>query len=238
MKTAIMQPYVFPYIGYFQLIAAVDVFVFYDDVNFIKRGWINRNSILVNGRAQLLSFPCIKASQNKLIADVAIDPDAKAFRKREKTIRQAYTNAPYFDAVFPLVEAVFAAGHCSISDFAIDSVTRIADYLDMDTRLLRSSEDFAHTRGQGKAERLKTITRALGSRHYINAIGGQKLYTASDFAEDGINLQFLNPGITPYRQFDGDFIPNLSMIDVLMFNSKAQVKAMLADYELGVFEEY
>src|SRR5690606_945429 len=129
MKLAVMQPYLFPYIGYFQLINAVDVFVFYDDVAYIKNGWINRNRILMNGKSHYITVPCSKASYNKMIKSVQFDSRSKDYRKIVKTIKQAYVKAPFFEQVFPMMEQVFSTSSNRISALAQRSLVEVSDYL-------------------------------------------------------------------------------------------------------------
>ena len=229
---AVMQPYIFPYIGYFQLINAVNEFIFYDDVNFIKRGWINRNKILVNGKEHLISFPCIKASQNKLVKETKIDVSDKEYKKNLNSIEFNYKKSPHFNDVYPLVKGVLNQNHDTIADLCIFSVKSISSYLGLDTKFKKSSEDFQHTKKYKKNERLKAITKLENASTYVNAIGGRELYDKSDFKDSAIDLYFLNPKFKPYQQFDNDFVSGLSIIDVLMFNSKENVIKMVNQYEL------
>lgn len=228
----IMQPYIFPYIGYFQLVNAVDLFVFYDDVQFIKRGWINRNKILVKGQEKLITFPCIRASPTKRIKDVEIDLGNRGFQKLHKTISESYQKAPFFEDVFPIVQKIFDSECTNIGELASESVILCANYLELKTKFSFSSHKYADSKKMKRADRLIHITRSEGSNRYINAIGGQELYDKEYFRANGINLSFLNPKIDEYVQYGGDFVPGLSIIDVLMFNSKSRVKEMLSNYNL------
>ncbi|MDE1208099.1 WbqC family protein [Tenacibaculum larymnensis] len=232
MKVAIMQPYIFPYLGYFQLIKSVDVFVFYDDVNFIKRGWVNRNKILVNNKEKLISFPCIAASQNKLINEVTVDLNDKQYVKLLQTIKQAYVKAPYYSQVYPVIEEVFFSSATTIAELAIISIKAITAYLNLDTIFYNSSASFSSSKGVDKADRLITITKQLGADTYINAIGGTEIYTKDYFKENKVSLYFLEPELFNYKQFNEECIKGLSIIDILMFNDKEQVNEMLKNYDL------
>ena len=143
MKVAIMQPYFFPYIGYFQLIDSADIFVFYDDVNYIKRGWINRNRLLVNGKEKFFTIELSKQSQNKLINETEILADTKSFDELLKMIRLNYNRAPNFKATYSLIEYILRRPYKSISELAISSVTSISDYLSIDTEFKISSKSLA-----------------------------------------------------------------------------------------------
>ena len=232
MKIAIMQPYLFPYIGYFQMINAVDTFVFYDDVNFIKRGWVNRNKILVNGNEKLFTIPLIDASQNKLINEIEINSNNKELNKLLNTISQNYKKAPHFEQVFPLIKGFLNLKQRFISEMAVDSIKEISKYLKIDTEFILSSEKFSETRGDEKEERLVSICQSLNASEYINAIGGAELYSKNTFFDNGIKLNFIQSNKITYNQYRNDFVPWLSIIDVLMFNSKIEINSMLNDYKL------
>lgn len=227
-----MQPYIFPYIGYFQLIKSVNTFIFYDDVNFIKRGWINRNKILINGKESVVTFPCLKISQNKEIREIEVDLSDKQYNKILKTLSYSYKNAPNFNKIFPIVQKCLESNSKTISELAIYSVQQICDYVDITTEFELSSLKHTNTKGLGNADRLIEIVKLEKGTKYINAQGGQELYTKEYFKSKNIDLQFLNPLKCEYTQFDNEFVPNLSIIDVLMFNPKKEVKKMINNYEL------
>lgn len=232
MKIAIMQPYFFPYLGYFQLINAVDKFVFYDDVNYIKSGWINRNQILINNQSHLFSIPLKKASQNKLIKEIETAIDDKWLSSFYTTLKTSYKKAPYFSSVFPLIQSVFETQYYNIADLTINSITSISNYLELETVFERSSQQYATTKGMEKATRLITICQLNNSSTYINPSGGKELYQKETFKKQGIELFFIENQLAPYPQFDKDFVAGLSIIDVLMFNNKEDIKKMLNQYQL------
>ena len=232
MKIAIMQPYIFPYIGYFQLIKSVDTFVFYDDVNFIKRGWINRNKILINGKESLISFPCLKASQNTEIRKVGIELADVQYKKILKTISCSYKKAPFYNDVFPIIQNCLESDCQTISELAIQSVTRICNYIGLRTKSEISSQKYPQTKNLEKADRLIEITKLNKAEKYNNSIGGQELYAKQYFKSHNVDLQFLQPVIKEYKQFDNVFVPELSIIDVLMFNSIENTNRMINDYDL------
>ncbi|MDF0718778.1 WbqC family protein [Kaistella sp. PBT33-4] len=233
MTAAIMQPYFFPYIGYFQMINAVDVFVFYDDVNFIKKGWVNRNNFLLNGRGKLFTIPLKDASQNKMINEVKTILESPDVSKILETIKQNYKKAPFFQGVFPVIERVFRLQNSTIGDLAMVSIQVVNEYLGITTVLQRSSMEFADTKGLERAERLIAICKQVGAETYINAIGGQELYSKEYFASKGIDLKFIKSEPLDYKQFDHEFVPWLSIIDVMMFNSVEDIRKMLKYYTLS-----
>jgi hypothetical protein len=232
---AVMQPYIFPYLGYFQLIKAVDEFVFYDDVNFIKQGWINRNQILNKNTALGFSIPLEKISSYKTIKETHINLNSYAKWKKKflRTLEQNYLKAPYFDAIYNLVYRIIDSPESnSIADLAIKSNEQIANYLDIQTKFIKSSEQFSDSRSLERTHRLFNICHKQHADTYVNALGGQDLYQKSDFASNDLRLYFLKATLKSYKQFDGDFVSGLSIIDVLMFNSKDQCLELLNDYKL------
>ncbi len=227
MKLAIMQPYFLPYIGYFQLIKAVDTFVFYDDVNFINRGWINRNNFLINEQKQLITLPCEGASQNKLINEIYLKINTKIISKFLKSIRFSYHKAPYFNSVFELLEKILLYENKNLGRFTANSVMEVCNYLNLPVRFKFSSENHSDTKGMDKADRLIEITKREGCNEYVNLIGGQEIYNKDYFGRNGIALYFLKTNQILYKQFKNDFIPWLSIIDILMFNTKEETLKLL-----------
>lgn len=226
MKIAVMQPYFFPYLGYWQMFNAVDKFVLLDDVNFIMRGYINRNSILLNGAAHLFSLPLEKASQNKLINETKLNFQPKDKENFLKTITMAYKKAPYYNDFCPLLEDVINNPETDLTRFLKYSFERLKEYLKLDTEILLSSE-IKKDNSLKAQDRIIAINKALGADTYINAIGGMELYNKDDFRKENIELKFIKMDKIEYKQFKNEFVPNLSMIDVLMFNSKEETKFLL-----------
>ena len=227
MKIGIMQPYLFPYIGYWQLIHAVDAFVVYDDVNY-KRGWINRNNILLNGERRLFTIKLEGASQCRLINDIAILDTFSGF---VKTLRQYYNKTPFFREVMDLLNKIIMFDKSNLAAFIAGSISIIAEYMEIDTKLLMSSDIEKNNSLKGQAK-IIDICNILRATEYINAIGGVELYNAAAFKENGVKLKFLKTNFVPYEQFKNEFIPGLSIIDVMMFNSKEKIRDMLKNYEL------
>ena len=230
-KLGIMQPYLFPYIGYWQAINAVDEYVLLDDVNFIMRGYINRNNILLNGKAYLFSVPLEKPSQNKLISETKLNFLEKDKENFLKTITMAYKKAPYFNDVFPIIKEIILNSENDLTKYIKYSIETIQKYLNITTRIELSS-NIEKDNSLKSQERILEINKKLTSTIYINAIGGQELYDKDAFLASGIELKFIKTLPYEYKQFNNDFVPNLSIIDVLMFNSKDEVNSMLSKYEL------
>lgn len=227
MKIAIMQPYFLPYIGYFQLINMVDKFIILDDVNFINRGWINRNRILINGKGHLFSIPCAKTSQNKLINEIEIALDEKGKNKLLLSFELAYKKAPYFNDVFYLLIKCLNFKNYNLAKFTANSIIEVCNFLKLEKKIKYSSIAHPETKEMGRVDRLIEITKREKSNEYINPIGGQKIYNKEYFASKGVNLAFLKSGVIEYPQFKSSFVSWLSIIDVLMFNNTEKVKELL-----------
>jgi hypothetical protein len=219
MTIAIMQPYIFPYIGYFQLINAVDKFVIYDDVNFINKGWINRNNILVSGQAHLFTIP---------LKDAVNDPWKKKFLK---TLQQSYMKAPNYQKVFLLIEEIVNFEARTIAELTLHALQKICRYMNITTEIVPSSSVYNNTELKAQ-DRILDICKQEKAVHYINPIGGMELYDKNKFEKEGIKLNFIKSTASPYPQFKNAFVPWLSIIDILMFNDTESVDKLLKEFEL------
>ena len=232
MKTVVvMQPYFFPYLGYFQLAAASTVFVFLDDVAFIKRGWINRNNFLVQNRAHLFSVPLQAPSINRQIATTLVAEDPNWQIQMLRMLENAYARAPFRNDILVLVKQVLSLPYRSIGDLAAASVRAVCAHVGMPVTWQTSSENHPQNRLTG-TERIIDICRTLNATCYVNAPGGKDLYDPGEFARSGIELRFLRPVLPPYSQAGGAYVSGLSIIDVLMFNPPDVVRAWMEAYEL------
>lgn len=228
MRIAIMQPYFLPYIGYFQLMAAVDVFVIYDDVTYIKGGWIARNSMWSPGGAQRFGLQLQGRSSFLKICEITVIPE---FAKLRKSIEQTYRKAPYFEHVMPVIDSMLRHPERSLGHFLAHSLGALRDYLGLTTQLVQSST-FDSARTLRGAQRVIALCQQMQAQHYINLPGGKALYRTGDFARADLQLSFIESHPIQYRQFGREFIPHLSMLDVLMFNSVEQCRDLLAQYDL------
>lgn len=231
MKLGIMQPYFFPYIGYWQLMNAVDKYVIYDDVNYIKRGWINRNNILINGKSSIINLEIKGASQNKLINEIHVSDDKIYRAKLLKTLEHSYKKAPYFNVVFPIIEEIIFNDEKIVSFYLENLIKKIAQYLEINTEFILSSQINKNNALKGQ-DKIIEICKKMDATEYYNAIGGIELYSAEFFKSNGIQLNFLKTDLIEYKQFENAFQPNLSIIDVMMFNSKTEIKYFLEKYSL------
>lgn len=230
MKIAIMQPYIFPYIGYFQLISAVDTFIIYDDVSFINRGWINRNRILLNHAPYTFTIPLTGASQNKYIKDIEVNKEEKWKNKMIKQMTHAYKKAPFFEEVFPMVEKIICSQYSDIAKMSTESIKIVLDYLDIKTKIIESSTTYNNQELKGQY-RIKDICIKENAKTYINPIGGMEIYDRNLFRNFDIELFFIKTAPIEYEQFKKEHVPYLSIIDVLMFNPKEKIISLLSKYD-------
>lgn len=232
MKISIMQPYLFPYIGYFQLIDVADTFVVYNDVNYIKRGWVNRNRLLLAGKPHTFVIPVVKASQNRFFNEHEFHPHEQWKDSFLKTIKQAYSKSPYFDSALDVIHSALSSESLNLSDFIVHSIKVICDYVAIDSRIVPSSEKHKETISLKGQNRIIEITKNECGTEYINAIGGRELYAAQTFLEQKIKLSFIETEEILYNQLSDDFYPNLSIIDVMMNCSPNEIKRILNQYRL------
>ena len=221
MKVAIMQPYFLPYIGYWQLIHAVDKFVIYDDIKYSKKGWINRNRILLNGCPELFSVPLKKDSDYLNVINRQISSDFDYIKLLNK-FKGAYSLAPYFNDCIPLLEGLLSFEDNNLFRFIHHSLSNICSHLHITTEIVISSNlNIPDTlRGQDK---VITLCKYLGAETYVNPVGGTNLYCLGDFKEHRIDLKFIKAKPLEYSQFGKPFVPWLSVIDLLMFNPLEKV---------------
>ena len=228
MNIAVMQPYFLPYLGYFQLISAVDKFVVLDDVNFINRGWINRNRLLLGGKEHLFTLPLSAASQNKRICDIALATTDTSNRKLIKTIESAYGKAPQFERVMPSLREIILYDTAKLDEFLFNGLATICRLLKIDTEIEKTARIYDNSHLSG-AERILDICRKEAATEYLNLEGGKDLYNRAHFRDKGVELRFLAPNKTRYQQYEDEFVENLSIMDVIMFNAADSIMAMLQD---------
>lgn len=222
-RLAVMQPYFFPYIGYFQLIAAVDLFVVYDNIKYTKKGWINRNRLLQNGRDVMFSLPLKSDSDFLDVRERTLAPDFS----RNKLLGQfqgAYRKAPYFAQTYPLLEQIVLHEDDNLFGFLHYSIVKTCAHLGIATEI-RKSSDLAIDHGLKNQDKVLALCAAAGASTYVNAIGGMDLYSSARFEERGVHLKFIKSRAFEYPQFGDPFLPWLSIVDVMMFNSAKETRA-------------
>ena len=232
MKLAIMQPYFLPYIGYFQLIAGVDMFIIYDNIKYTKKGWINRNRMLLNGKDAMFSLPLKNASDSLDIRERELADDFN----QEKLLSQfkgAYRQAPQFAQTIQLLELIVRNEEKNLFRFLHHSIVKICDHLEIKTEI-KISSDIAIDHDLKSQDKVLALCEAVGATKYVNAIGGVELYSKETFMERGIDLNFIQSKTFEYPQLGDIFVPWLSMIDVMMFNPLNAIQdAISSNYVLS-----
>jgi hypothetical protein len=209
-KTAIMQPYFLPYLGYWQLIAAVDEFILYDNIEFTKKGWFNRNRILENGHDRLFTVPVKKDSDYLDVVERSLADDADKENARTLRVIQAnYKKAPYFAETYPLIEQCFTYDEKNLFEYIHHSIRKVCAHLNIDTPITVSSTVQADHSLKAE-QKVMAICKAVNATVYVNSIGGVELYDKDQFANSGLELQFLKPSLREYAQFGMSFVAGLS----------------------------
>ncbi len=234
MKLSIMQPYFLPYLGYWQLIHCADTFVIYDDVNFIKGGWINRNRYLYQGEPKYFHIEMSGASPNKKINEIELfkSPRYSPGEKLLSTLQMAYQKAPAYEEFLPVLKSVILHPEDNLARYLEYSIRTLCEYLEIPTKILVSSQIKGKDSSLAKEKKVINICQHLGAATYINASGGRQLYQAEEFKEAGLNLRFIQMNPISYEQFHHPFVPGLSIVDVMMFNPKPAVLKLLTQYTL------
>ena len=231
MKAAVMQPYFFPYIGYFQLIASVDLFIVYDNIKYTKKGWINRNRMLLNGTDGMFSLPLKNDSDALNVVERELAADFNRNKLLNK-IEGAYARAPYFAQTFPLIERIVRHDERNLFRYIHHSIVSVCKHLGPTTEIRVSSGIAVDHELKGQ-DKVIALCEALGADCYVNPIGGVDLYSKEAFKSRGIDLKFARSKPFKYRQFDNAFVPWLSIVDVMMFNPAHEIAAgALRDFDL------
>jgi len=232
MKLAIMQPYFMPYIGYFQLINSVDQFIIYNNIQYTKKGWINRNRILVNKKPQLITLPIKKDSDYLDIVERELSESwEKDKNKILNVIKHSYIKSPYFQETFELISKCLNNSEVNLFKFIYDSIVLINNYLEIKTPIIISSTINVNYALKSQ-DKVLSLCKEQNADVYINSIGGVELYNKEVFKQNNIELNFIKSNPIQYKQFNNEFVSWLSIIDVLMFNSKEQIKEYLNNYTL------
>lgn len=234
---AMMQPYLFPYLGYFQLIAASDLFVLGDDLQYVKGSWVNRNRVLVNGEPKFITFPLKKDFHTLNINQRYLSDDIQDELSRMiRMISLSYSRAPFFSEVLPWLEQVMRYPQTNLARYAENAIRETCAYLHITTPVLRSS-DLHLPPPVDHQDRVIQTMKVLGGNSYINPIGGRSLYSPDYFMSRGIQLSFHRIDAIEYKQLKSPFVANLSIIDLLMFNGVDQIRTMLRKFSLGIGDE-
>lgn len=231
-KIGIMQPYFLPYIGYFQLMNFVDEFIVYDNIQFTKKGWIHRNRMLQNGKDEYFSLPLKKDSDflnvdQRFLADNFSQEKVKMLNK----LQNNYRKAPFYEETYPIIKNIMDYPSDNLFEFILNSISKVKSHLGIDTPLIISSKLPVNHELKGKEKVVELVKVSQGS-DYINPIGGLELYDKNEFAEKQIKLSFIKTNNFHYQQLKNEFIPFLSILDVMMFNDKDVVRMFLNEFEL------
>ncbi|MEM3844682.1 MAG: WbqC family protein [Candidatus Parvarchaeota archaeon] len=235
MRLGIMQPYFFPYIGYWQLISAVDKFILLDDVQYIRHGWINRNRVLKDTGWKYITIPLKKHKRETLIKDIEISNGVEPSKLLLNSLDFYKKRALFYDETISLLtESMKGVESNKITDLNYAIILNLARHLGLKTVIeVSSKKGFDYTDVRAPGDWAFEISRQTGANTYINPISGRELFDRNKFIQAGIEILFIEPKEVKYEQDDHSiFEPRLSIIDVLMFNGLQKTKEMLQFYEL------
>ncbi|WP_250658621.1 WbqC family protein [Alkalimarinus coralli] len=226
-----MQPYFLPYIGYWQLLNKVDKFIVYDNIQYTKKGWINRNRFLKNGKDALFTIPLKKDSDTLNISDRTI---ASTYDKDKLTsqFRNTYLRAPYFEDAFPVIEEVIHYNAENLFDYILNSIKKICSYLKIDDSKITASSSIPIDHTLKSEEKVLALCHAMEAKEYYNPIGGVALYDKVHFSNQNIDLKFLKALPIEYKQHNNEFVPWLSIVDIMMFSNLSSIQEMLTHFTL------
>lgn len=229
MIVAIMQPYFFPYIGYFQLMNAVDLFIFYDDVQYMKNGWINRNRIAVGDEPKWITLPVTRTGLHTNINERDYVHDSNSVASLKRRVRASYECFPHFDATFGLFSEILDFEDSNVARFNANLLRRVGNVLEIRCDYAASSAIDVSSKSKGQ-ERVIALCKSVGATHYVNPVGGLALYQHAAFAKEGIELSFLETRATPHSFTQGP--QHLSILDRLMRLGPLGCEQLLPEYVL------
>jgi hypothetical protein len=242
-KIGIMQPYFFPYLGYFQLIAAVDSFILYNKVSFRKKSWITRNRLLNKGTSNpfYIQIPVKKQSSNKLIEEINIDSSQKWKDSISNHLYYNYKKAHFFDPTYSFITELLNINETNLHVYNSSIVEGICRQLGISTKIIIDNSPFEGIENEllyseagieSKSQRIINICNYMKASTYINPIGGTSLYSKKVFAKHAIQLMFLQTNYSNYTQFNNIHVPSLSIVDVLMHCGFDRTSALIKQYSL------
>lgn len=235
MRIAIMQPYFFPYIGYFQLINAVDRFILGNGVQYIYQGWINRNRILKPTENEFIyiRIPVVKHNFDTLIKDMKA-VEGEDWKSKIISQFSHYKKAPYYKIVYDFLTECFVYSERDITRLNAHYLKAVCDYIGIKYKVeIQTEMNFDYSNVTSTGTRPIRLCEQMNATEYINPIGGIELYRKEEFLKSDIELKFIQSKITEYDQQRKSFVPGLSILDVMMFNSPNDIKMMLNNYELS-----
>jgi len=233
MVLGIMQPYIFPYLGYFHLIDACDTFVFYDDVSYIKQGWINRNRLQLGTQEYLFTIPLDNPGSFRKIHEIPTHP--KLFldwkNKFYKTLEQSYSKAPFYTAMLKIATQTLDTPAENIGEICKTGIYQVCAYLNIQKNWIHSSTQFNNEHLQS-VNRVLDICGQTNASHYINASGGRSLYAQEVFQAKGLQLSFVQATLPPYLHNKIPALPGLSILDMIAWVSPEELQHFLKQYKL------
>lgn len=233
-SVVLMQPYFFPYIGYYSLIDKADIFIVCDEVQYIRQGWMNRNRILnCNTEFHYICMPVIKAPQKTAIKDIRIDQQLQWKTKLRQDLTRYRNYGRYYKNAMEVIEACLAYETDSLTAFHVNSMKQVMAYVGIEGRIEVLSEmNLKLPEIKAADEWGLYVTKALGGKTYCNPPGGMNFYSSQKYTQNGVEILFVINKLAPYNQGRDYFVPGMSMIDAMMFISPSQILEHVKNYEV------
>ena len=233
MKLGIMQPYFLPYLGYISLIKHTDMFILLDEVQFIRHGWIERNRILKPDKDwQYIQVPLQKHTQTAVIKDIKINNEIEWEKKIFAQIEHYKKKALYYRKVVDLLKNIFSKKHATIAELNQDALHAVCDYLSVKNDIRIYSEMGLTIDPVFESDEWAlNISKAMNASEYRNPPGGVSIFHKEKYEKENIALVFHELNLEEYSQnTNHDFIPGLSILDVMMFNTPEKISQMLDNF--------
>lgn len=240
MTLGLMQPYLFPYLGYFQLMRHVDTYVFYENVQYMRQGWVNRNRLYTNikkNETHYFTFAVVKDDYKKEINERYYSNLKADCEKLRRILYQSYKNASNFEEAYTVIDQALQFENNNVAYFNMNANYLIARYMGIDTQItcmerIKDKGFWDNYYRLDYESKVIYICRFFQGQRYVNAIGGASLYHKKAFLHNNIELKFIKMDDIVYPQFEGEFTPNLSIIDVIMHNKIDSIKLLLDRYQI------
>lgn len=230
---AIMQPYFFPYVGYFSLIKNSDHWIVFDEISFMRKSWGSRNRMLQSSdETQWIHAPTIKQPRGTNYSDIMIRNDEDWKTKILSQLHFYRSKAPYYGEVTKLLNDIFGPEFERLSEFNVYAMFKVCEYLGIEfNHTMYSDLDLGIESVDYSGEWALRIMEKIGESKYTNMMSGHFLFHEKDWKDSNIELNFLDNEINEYKQH-GEFVSNLSILDVMMWNSIESTNRIVDDYNI------
>jgi hypothetical protein len=231
-SVAIMQPFFFPYLGYFSLMKHTDNWIVFDDIRYSNQAWGNRNRILKHPEGWAwINVPVKDHKRETFYSNILIQNEINWKRKIINQFEYYKIHAPFYKDVLKIIQEVFSEDFSHLVDLNIHAMKKVCEYLKIDFKYTKFSEmNLGINSVQHPGQWALEICKAIKSTNYVNPCEGHPIYDKKEYDDAGISLQFIINRVSPYDQKRAEFEARLSIIDVMMWNSVERVNELIDDF--------